>query len=125
MGAIQLLHNRNNLLHHPEAVPAGLSQVSYLPCQEDNWGHTMEELSDTEDYRDSRKVLSRHYNELPEAFNNSKEKESLEVEVKKIMNDFIVRARGTAAIPSTSQGNCISMLPASSKQRKTHGTKNY
>jgi hypothetical protein len=63
----------------------------------------MEVLSSTKDYRDSRNVLSRHYNELSEAFNNSKEKESLEVKFKKIMNDFIVRARGTAAIPSSSQ----------------------
>jgi hypothetical protein len=55
--------------------------------------------------RDSRKVLSRHYNELSEAFNNSIEKESLEVEFKENMNDFVVRAGGTVAIPSTSQGN--------------------
>jgi hypothetical protein len=46
---------------------------------------------------------------LSEAFNNSKEKESSEAKFKKIMNDFTVRARGTAAIPSSSQGNCISM----------------
>ncbi len=125
MGAVQLLHARNNPLRLPEAVPAGLSQVSYLPSQDDNWSQTMEELSNTKDYREYRNVLSRHYNKLSEAFNNSKEKESFEVEFKKIMNDFIVRARGTAAIPSTSQGNHISMLPASSKQRKTHGTKHY
>jgi hypothetical protein len=121
MGAIQLLQDRNNLLHLPDAVPAGLSQVSYLPSQDDhesidaNWSHTMEELDDTEDYQDSRKVLSRHNNKLLGAFNNAKEKELLEVKFKKIMNDFIVRAHGTAAIQSTSQGNSISMLSGSSK----------
>jgi hypothetical protein len=41
----------------------------------------MKELSDTEDYQDSRKVLSIHNNEVSEAFNNSIEKESLEVEL--------------------------------------------
>jgi hypothetical protein len=75
----------------------------------------MEERSDTKDYRDSRKVLSRHYNELSAACNNSKEKESSEGKFKKIVNDSIVRAGWTAAIPSTSYGNRISMLPASSK----------
>ena len=50
MGASQLLHDRNNPLCHPEAIPAGLSQVSYLPTQEDDWSHSMEELSDTVNY---------------------------------------------------------------------------
>jgi hypothetical protein len=85
----------------------------------------MEELSEDEDYRDSRKVLSRHYNELSEAFNNSKMKEDLANELVTVVNEFIVRARGMAANPSTSKGNRISMLPASSKRRKTHGTKHY
>jgi hypothetical protein len=108
-----------------------LSQLNFLPDQDESefdaneWSNPMEELSDTEDYRDSRQVLSRHYNELSEAFNNSKEKESSEDEFKKIMNDYIVRARTTAALPSSCKGQCISMLPASSKRKKTHGTQHY
>jgi tryptophan synthase beta subunit len=82
----------------------------------------MEEVSDTEDYRDSRRVLSRHYNELSEAFNNSDEKDTLEEEFKEIMNQYIGRARGTALIPSSLKGHRISMTPASSRKRKTHGT---
>jgi hypothetical protein len=123
IGAIQLLLVRSNRLHLPDAVPAGLLQLSYLPTSQDdnesindNWSHTMEELSGMEDCRDSRKVLSRYHKKMSLAFNNSKEKESLEVQFKKIMNDIIVRARSsTAAIPSTSQGNHVAMLPSSSK----------
>jgi hypothetical protein len=38
----------------------------------------MEEFSDTDDYwEESRKVLSCHYNELLEAFNNWKDKDTL------------------------------------------------
>jgi len=130
IGAMELMKDRNNPRQLVESVPAGLSQMSSLPVQDDldsqddNWNHAMEELSDTEDYGHSRKVLSRHYNELSEAFNNSKEKESLEVEFKQVMNDFIMKARGTAAIPLSSQGTRVSMLPPSSRRRKTHGT-NY
>jgi hypothetical protein len=83
----------------------------------------MEEFSDTDDYGDSRKVLSRHYNELSEAFNNSKEKETLESEFKIVMNQFTVRARGSAALSSSLVGQRVSMLPASSRKRKTHGVK--
>ena len=134
VGAVQLMQDRNNPTRLPDNVPAGLSQLSFLPDHDDQdednsntnvWSHLMEELSDTEDYQDSRKVLSRHYNELSEAFNNSKEKESLEAEFKKVMNDYTVRARGTAAASSSSKGHRISMLPASSKKRKTHGTQHY
>jgi hypothetical protein len=58
-----------------------------------------------------------------EAFNNSKEKKgTLEAEFKKIMNDYTVRACEMAAVISSSKGHQISMLPASSKKRKTHGT---
>jgi hypothetical protein len=130
IAALQSMQDRNNPRELVESVPAGLSQHSCLPVQDDldsnddNWFYEMEELSDTEDYGHSRKVLSRHFNELSEAFNNSKEKESLEVEFQKIMNDFIIKARGSAAIPSSSQGQRVSMLPPSSKKRKTHGT-NY
>ena len=99
-----------------------ISQQLYPP---DDWLNSIEELSDNEDYRDSRRVLSRHYNELSEAFNNSKEKESLEVEFKEIVNDFIVKACGRVAKPSTSKANCIPMLPASSKHQKIHGTQHY
>jgi hypothetical protein len=131
MGALQLMHDRNNALRLRETVPAGLSQISHIPDEDiyttggDDWDHPMEEFSDMDDdYRDSRKVLSRHYNELSEAFNNSKEKESLETEFKILMNQFIVRARGTAAVSSSAVGQRVSMLPASSRKRQTHGT-NY
>ena len=75
--------------------------------------NSIEELSDNKGYRDSRRVLSQHYNELSEAFNNSKMKETLETEFKVIMNEYIVKAGGSAAIPSTSQ--CSSF----------HGTKHF
>ena len=129
--ALQLMKDRNNPNLFDESVPAGLSQVSYLPGKDDmrselgDWTYPMEELSDTEDHRDSRNVLSRHYNEMCEAFNYSNEKEKLEEEFKKLMNDFVVRARGSAAVPPSSQGQRVSMLPASSKRRKTHGTSHY
>jgi hypothetical protein len=50
----------------------------------------MEEMSDTEDYWDARKVLSHHYNELSEAFNNSTERDNLEAGFMKLMNNYIV-----------------------------------
>ena len=103
-----------------------ISSCTYDDVYPDNaWFHSIKDLSNNKDYRDSRRVLSRHYNELSEAFNNSKMKETLETEFKVIMNEYIVKARGMAAIPSTSQGTQVSMMPASSKRRKTHGTKHY
>ena len=131
IAALQLMKDRNNPRQLVESVPAGLSQMSNLPAQDafgsdnDNWDFGMEELSDTEDYGHLRKVLSRHFNELSEAFHNSKDKELLEVEFKKIMNDFTIKARGSAAIASSSQGERVSMLPPSSRKRKTHGCNNY
>jgi hypothetical protein len=47
-------------------------------------------MSDAEDYKDSRNVLSWHYNEISVAFTSSKEKENLEKEFMKLMNDFTV-----------------------------------
>jgi hypothetical protein len=67
----------------------------------------------------------RHYNELSEAFTNSKEKETLELELMKVMNDFIVHARAAIAVAASSKGHCISMLPPGSKRRKTHEKKHY
>ena len=131
IAAVQFLKDRQNPVRLPEAVPAGMSQLSHLPDNDnqlyppDDWLNSIVELSDNEDYHDLRRVLSRHYNELSEAFNNSRMKETLEEEFKVIMNEYIVKARGSAAIPSTSQGTRVSMLPASSNQRKTHGTKHY
>jgi hypothetical protein len=122
MGAVQLMRDRNNPLHLTQDVPAGLSQLSYLPADDGEWDYPIEQLSDTDDYNDSRKVLSLHYNDLSEAFTNSKDKESLELEFKDVMNAFIVRARGTAVVPTSSMvGQRVSMLPASSRKRKTHG----
>jgi hypothetical protein len=132
IAAEQLMKDRNNPNRFQAPVPAGFSQLSFLPGEEDNesenladWTYSTEELSDAEDYQDSRNVLSRHYNEMSEAFNNSKEKETLEKEFMKIMNNFTVRARGTADAPPSSKGHRVSMLPASSRKRKTHGTKHY
>jgi hypothetical protein len=131
IAATQLLRDRLNPVQLPDSIPAGMSQLSHLPDDDnelypaDDWLNSIEELTDDEDYRDSRRVLSRHYNELSEAFNNSRRKEALEEEFKVVMNEFTVKARGSAAIPSTSQGTRVSMLPASSRKRKTHGTKHY
>jgi hypothetical protein len=130
--AVQQMKDRNNAYRFPDPVPAGLSQVSHLQSDSDNeefeeWNHGLEELSDTEEYQDSRKVLSRHYNELSEAFTNARDKESLEDEFMKVMNDFIVRARGTAAVSPSKKGKGkrVSMLPPSSQRKTTHGTKHY
>jgi DNA repair ATPase RecN len=85
----------------------------------------MEELSDMEENQDSREVLSHHYKELSEAFNNSKEKECLEEEFKTLMNQFTVQARGTAALVPSCVGQNILMLLASSRKFKTHGTQHH
>jgi hypothetical protein len=96
IGAIQLMKDRYNPFRLLETVPGGLLKLSHLPNQDNNdneaddWLHPMGELSDKEDYQDSRKVLSCHYNKLSEAFNNSKEKECLEEEFRTLMNQFIV-----------------------------------
>jgi hypothetical protein len=125
------MQDRNNPREMMDCLPAGLSQISNLPGQDGSeeddgdWEYAMEEVSDAGDYDHSQKVLSRHYNELSEAFNNSKQKESLEVEFMQVMNDFIIKARGSAAIVSTTIGNRVSMLPASSNRKKTHGTSHY
>jgi hypothetical protein len=64
------MKDRNNPTQIQEAVPAGLSQMSHLPSQGDcdscsqDWMYGVEELSDTEDYSHSRKVISHHYNEV-------------------------------------------------------------
>jgi hypothetical protein len=60
IGAVQLMQDRNNPTRLPDNVPAGLSQLTFLPDQDDDesntnvWSHLMEELSDMEDYQDSR-----------------------------------------------------------------------
>jgi hypothetical protein len=45
-----------------QQVPAGVFQLSHLPSQESRddaeWHYGIEEVSDTEDYGHSRKVLS-------------------------------------------------------------------
>jgi hypothetical protein len=72
----------------------------------------MAELSDTNDF-------SWHYNELLEAFNNSKQKESLEEEFKELMNKYsMVQARGTAAVSSSHAGQRISMSSQQAAQNK-------
>jgi hypothetical protein len=134
MTALQDMRDRNNPNRFQHLLPAGLSQRSHLPdIDEDgdddldlnNWTYPIEEISDQEDHPDSRSVLSRHWNEMSEAFTNSKEKESLEREFMGVMNEFMIRARGSAAAPPSSQGQRVSMLPNSSKRRKTHGTSHY
>jgi hypothetical protein len=51
--------DRNNPTRIPDNTPAGLSQLSFVPDQNDDksntnvWSHLMEELSNTEDYQDS------------------------------------------------------------------------
>ena len=76
IGAVQSMTDKTNPVRLPGAVPAGMSQLSHLPevdeeeCADNDWFNSIEELSDDEDYHDSRRVLSRHYNELSEAFNN-------------------------------------------------------
>jgi hypothetical protein len=78
----------------------------------------MKEFSDTDDYGNSRKVLSQHYNELSEAFNNSKGKETLESEFNIVMNQFTVQARGSTTLSSLLVGQRVSMLPASSIEKE-------
>jgi hypothetical protein len=63
--AFQLMKDRNNPTRFQALVPAGLSQVSCLPGEEENesdnldeWNYPLEEMSDAEDYKDSRNVLS-------------------------------------------------------------------
>jgi hypothetical protein len=132
--AAQSMKDRNNPHQLLQQVPAGLYQLSHLPSQENgdgnDWNFGIEELSVTEDYSHSRKVLSRHYNDVTEAIHNSSAKEAMENELKELLNSMTVRARAHAFIPSSSKdssskGKSLSMIPASSKRRKTHGTKHY
>jgi hypothetical protein len=134
MTALQSIKDRNNPNRFQEMVPAGFSQRSHVRDEDEDdvediqlgdWSYPLEELSDTEEYRESRAVFSRHYNEMSEAITNSKEKEALEKEFMAVMNALTVRARGSAAAPPSSQGHRVSMLPVSSKRRKTHGTAHY
>jgi hypothetical protein len=101
------MRDRNNPHGLMQLVPVGLSQLSHLPSQEsgddDDWNYGIEELSDTEDYDHSRKVLSRHYNDMTEAIHNSNAKEEFEKELKEILNSITVRARAQAMIPSSSK----------------------
>jgi hypothetical protein len=123
--AEQRMQDRNNPNRLQEAMPPGLSQISHLPSEEGesiDWNYPVEELSDTEDYGHSRKVVSRHYNEVTEALHNSLEKQKLEAELKECLNKFTVHARGLTAVAALAKGNRISMTPANSKKRKTHGT---
>jgi hypothetical protein len=80
-----------------QQVPAGLSQLSHLPSQESGddaeWYYGIEEVSDTEDYGHSRKVLSQYYNDVTEAIHNSNAKEEFEQEVKEFLNQITVRAQ--------------------------------
>jgi hypothetical protein len=84
----QSMRGRNNPHQLMQQVPAGLSQLSYLPSEQNgdgnDWNYGIEELSDTEDYGHSRKVLSRHYNDVTEAIHNLDAKEDLENELKEI-----------------------------------------
>jgi hypothetical protein len=132
--AAQSMRDKNNPHRLMQQVPAGLSQLSHLPSQESGddpeWHYGIEEVSDTEDYGHSRKVLSRHYDDVTEAIHNSNAKEEFEQEVKEFMNEITVRPRAQAIILSSSKdpsskGLRLSMIPASSKRRKTHGTRHY
>jgi hypothetical protein len=132
--AAQSMGDRNNSHQLMQQVPAGLSQLSHLPSQEnggdDDWNFGIEELSNTEDYGHFRKVLSRHYNDVTEAIHNSNAKEAFENELQFFLNTMTVKVRVHAIIPSSSKapsskGKRLSMIPASSKRRKTHGTKHY
>jgi hypothetical protein len=123
--AVQRMQDRNNPNRLQEAVPPGLSQISHLPSEDGksiDWNNPVEELSDTKDYGHSRKVVSRHYNEATEAIHNSLDKQKLEAELKECLNEFTVRARGLTTVAASAKGNRISMTPANSKRRKTHGT---
>jgi hypothetical protein len=68
---------------------------------------------------------------VTEAIHNSQSKEGIENELNGILNNMSVQARADANtpsssnIPSSSNGKPVSMLPASSKRRKTHGTKQH
>ena len=105
--AAQSMKDRNNPHRLSQPVPAGLSQLSHLPSEEtgdDNhgeWFYGIEEFSDSEEYSHSRKVLSRHYNDVTEAIHNSNAKEEFEKELKEILNSMTVRARANAIIPSS------------------------
>jgi hypothetical protein len=104
-----MVYGMSNKRDHQKSKDAG-----------DDWLHAMEKLSDTDDYRGSRKAFNWYYNELSKAFNNSKQKECLEEEFKLLINKFMVQARGTAAVPSSHVGQIILMLPPYSRKRKTH-----
>jgi hypothetical protein len=56
-----------------------------------------------EDYSHTRKVLSRHYNEVTGSIKNSLEKEELEAKLEEFLNNITVHVQGLAAVPSSSK----------------------
>jgi hypothetical protein len=52
-------------------------------------------------------------------------KEELEAKSRVLLQDLTIQACGTAFVAPSSKGMHLSMLPASSKRRKTHGTQHY
>jgi hypothetical protein len=79
--ALQLMIHRKNPNLIQEAVPAGLSQASHLPTQEENdsyggdwdgeWNHLLEDFFEDEDYDHTRNIsLIREWNESTEAIGN-------------------------------------------------------
>jgi hypothetical protein len=135
VNALQMIVDRNNPNVFQEDVPVGLSQRSHLPTEDENdsfrgewdgnWEQGIEELSDDEEYDHTRKSLSREWNECTEAIHNSRLKQCLEDKFRTFLRDTTVEARASAYVASSSKGQRVSMLPASSKRQKTHGTKHY
>ena len=126
--ALRQLQDRSNhaVLGESSIVPAGLSQTSYF----DEDGHsgladfiTNTDEFDQDDKYHSSALLKNAFYDAAEAINNSDSKEKLERELMKVLNKFSTVARGDCEANKKKGGRRMSMFPANSKRKKTHGTK--
>ena len=110
-------------------VPVGLSQLSQLADDscggDDTFGFAMatDDNDDANPDNTSSSVLSSMFYQMAESINNSNSKERYENEAVAFFNDMIAKAGGDCDANKKRRGKRISMFPANSRRKKTHGTK--
>ena len=125
--ALRELQDRQNHvgMDGSSGVPPGLSQTSYFG--EDGEG-LADFITNTTEFDNNDKfhtseVLKCAFYDTAEAINNSSSKSELEENLLQVFNEFMAKARGNCDANTFQGGHRISMLPANSKRKKTHGTK--
>ena len=107
------------------SVPPGLSQTSYFGEEDEGLAEFITnttEFDETDKFHSSE-ILKSIFYDTTEAINNSNMKSELEKEFMIVFNKFAAKARGVCNSNMFWKGRRISMLPANSKRKKTHGTK--